>query len=250
MEANEMRFESMEHILVIEDDEKIQEFLTSALLEVNADFRIHISASAAKALQLAKEYSISLFIIDIQLLDYKGTDLAKELRELKEYKYTPMIFATAIATEELRAYRELKSFGYLIKPFTKAEVKQVVNEVLDYLHNIQLSPQTVRIEQKGMIFEYRLKDISYIESFGKKMVMHMKTLQGNQVTETIVGYTLKGILVLLKEGPFQQCHKSFIVNTNSIELINKAENTVKLSGVNQVLPIGTKFRNTILSAVK
>lgn len=31
----------MEHILVIEDDEKIQEFLTSALLEINADFRIH-----------------------------------------------------------------------------------------------------------------------------------------------------------------------------------------------------------------
>lgn len=31
----------MEHILVIEDDEKIQEFLTSALLEINADFRIY-----------------------------------------------------------------------------------------------------------------------------------------------------------------------------------------------------------------
>ena len=245
-----MRFEIVEHVLIIEDDEKIQEFLTSALLELNSDFQIHISASAAKALKLAKEYSISLFIIDIQLLDYKGTDLAKELRQLQKYKYTPMIFATAIATEELRAYRELKCYGYLIKPFTKEEVKQVVDEVLDYLRNVQLSPQTVRIEQKGMIFEYRLNDILYVESFGKKMVIHMRTLQGKQVKETIAGFSLKNMLELLKEGAFQQCHKSFIINTSSIESISKVENTVKLNGIDQVLPVGTKYRNIFLSAVR
>ena len=42
-------------------------------------------------MQYAKANDVSLFILDIQLEDYKGTSLAKQLRELPEYKYTPII---------------------------------------------------------------------------------------------------------------------------------------------------------------
>lgn len=241
----------MEHILIIEDDEAIQQFLKETLLEINNDIHIYLSASAATALKIAKEHTISLFIIDIQLIDYKGTDLAKELRELKRYKYTPMIFATGVANEELRAYRELKCYNYLVKPFTKKEVKQAVDEVFDYLQHVQMDHQdnaTVRIEQKGFIFEYRLQDIMYIESFGKRMVLHMKNSSGEQMQENIAGYSLKGILELLKEGAFQQCHKSYIVNTSFIESINKTENTIKLSGTYGALPIGQKYRECIINA--
>ncbi|RKD69579.1 LytTR family two component transcriptional regulator [Sinobaca qinghaiensis] len=240
----------MDHILIIEDDENIQEYLKKALLEIDADLRILFSVSAARALQLAREYTISLFIIDIQLQDYKGTDLAKELRRLAEYKHTPMIFATAIATEELHAYRELKCYSYLIKPFTIEEVKQAFNEVFDYIRSMQPRIRTIRIEQKGMIFEYRLNDIVFVESFRKKMAIHMKTFEGGLVTETIAGYTLKNIAELLKNGSFQQCHKSFIINAEFIERINKVENTVKLSGVNQTIPIGTKYREPLLKEIK
>lgn len=238
----------IKHILIIEDDKEIQYFLKLILLEINQNFQIYISPSAEQALKIANTYDISLFIIDIQLIDYKGTDLAYKLRNIQKYKYTPMIFATAIATEELRAYRELKCYDYLVKPFTKEEVKTAVFSVLDYFKNIQVDFQTIRLEQKGFIFEYRLQDILYIESFGKKMIIHMKNLDGELIQENIRGYSLKSILNLLKEGPFQQCHKSYIINTDSIELISKAENTISLRGTSIDLPIGNKFRDTIIGA--
>src|SRR5690606_14030824 len=139
--------------------------------------------------------------IDIQLTDYKGTDLANKLRNLQKYRYTPMIFATAIATEELRAYREIKCYDYLVKPFTKEEVKTAIFGVLDYLENVHGDSRTIRLEQKGFIFEYRLQDILYIESFGKKMVFHMKNSEGSLVQEHIAGYSLKSVFELLKDGP-------------------------------------------------
>ncbi|MFD1929072.1 LytR/AlgR family response regulator transcription factor [Sporosarcina siberiensis] len=236
----------MKHILIIEDDEQIQNFLHSILVDMNQNFYIHISPSAGQALKISNTYDISLFIIDIQLTDYKGTDLANELRDLQKYKYTPMIFATAIATEELRAYREIKCYDYLVKPFTKEEVKTSVLNVLDYLHTIKIDVPTVRIEQKGFIFEYQLQDIVYIESFGKKMVIHMKNPDGDLIQEDIAGYSLKSILDLLKNGPFQQCHKSYIINTDFIERIVKAKSTLSLRGTSISLPIGNKYRDVIM----
>lgn len=236
----------MKHILIIEDDEQIQNFLHSILVDMNQNFYIHISPSAGQALKISNTYDISLFIIDIQLTDYKGTDLANELRDLQKYKYTPMIFATAIATEELRAYREIKCYDYLVKPFTKEEVKTSVLNVLDYLHTIKIDVPIVRIEQKGFIFEYQLQDIVYIESFGKKMVIHMKNPDGDLIQEDIAGYSLKSILDLLKNGPFQQCHKSYIINTDFIERIVKAKSTLSLRGTSISLPIGNKYRDVIM----
>lgn len=238
----------MNHVLIIEDEEQIQKFLKSILLEINQNFHIHLSPSAEQALDIANRYDISLFIIDIQLTDYKGTDLANKLRNSQKYRYTPMIFATAIATEELRAYREIKCYDYLVKPFTKDEVKKAIFSLLDYLENVRGDSRTIRLEQKGFIFEYRLLDILYIESFGKKMVFHMKDSEGALVQEHITGYSLKSILELLKEGPFQQCHKSYIINTDSIERISKAENKLCLRGNSIDIPIGNKYRDTIVGA--
>lgn len=237
----------MTNILIIEDDEKIQQLLESALLELNANLKIAVTASAADALVMSQKKQFDVFIVDIQLVDYKGTDLVEQLRSTQTYKYTPIIFETAVVTEELRAYRELKSYHYLIKPYTKDEIKKVMAEVLGYLQQTITDDRTLRIEQRGFIFEYRLQDILYIESFGKKMIIHLLT---DQVVrqERITGYSLKGLLDLLKDGPFLQCHKSYILNTTYIEAIDKVESLVKLRHCSTTLPIGLKYRKQILES--
>lgn len=238
----------MTQILIIEDEEKIQQFLERALFELDADLQLSFSNSATEALVMAQTQRFDLFIVDIQLLDYKGTDLVKQLRSIQTYKYTPIIFETAIVTEELRAYRELKCYHYLMKPYTKEEVKKVVAEVLDYLQQPIIDDRTVRIEQKGFIFEYRLQDILYIESFGKKMIIHLLTEQEELRSEKVAGYSLKAMLELLDDGSFVQCHKSYILNKTYIEVIQKADNLVKLRHCLDPLPIGLKYRGQVLES--
>ena len=79
------------------------------------------------------------------------------------------------------------------------------------------------------------------------MVLHLKTEKEIR-QEHIMGYSLKGLLELLKDGPFVQCHKSFIVNTTYIERIDKVENLVELRHCTAALPIGLKYRKQILES--
>lgn len=233
-------------ILVVEDDVHIQELIVSCIHEVDETIQTFTSTSSVDALQIAKENLIDIFLLDIQLTDYKGTQLAKELRAMSQYQYTPMIFATALANEELNAYREIKCYSFLIKPFTKEEVKQVLSEAIQYHEQFGEPTKTIRIEQKSHIFEYDLKDIVYIESFRKKMTLHLYTGQNGITPETISGYTLKGMLELINDDGFIQAHKSYLINKQFVTQIDKVAGLIYLKGVQQPIPIGNKFRDQIV----
>lgn len=234
------------NILVVEDELNIQKLLSSCIHEVDDTAQIYMSDSSLGALKIAKENSIDIFLLDIQLIDYKGTQLAKELRAMERYQYTPMIFATALANEEINAYREIKCYSFLIKPFTKEEVKQTISEAIDYRNHFGEQAKTIRIEQKSHIFEYDLKDIVYIESFRKKTVLHLRTGQNGVTTEVISGYTLKGMLELINDDEFIQCHKSYLINKRFIVQIAKVEGQIVLKDVQQPIPIGNKFRDQLV----
>lgn len=140
------------NLLLVEDDVHIQQLFRAAIEELEEPLHVYTSESSNKALQIAAENVIDLFVIDIQLTDYKGTQLAKQLREIEVYSYTPMIFATALAGEELMAYRELKCYHFLIKPFTKQEIKQVLIEAIAYRKHLSEPPKTIRIEQGDLFW--------------------------------------------------------------------------------------------------
>nr|WP_281363457.1 LytTR family DNA-binding domain-containing protein [Paenibacillus lemnae] len=104
-------------------------------------------------------------------------------------------------------------------------------------------PETITIEQKSHILEYPLKEIVYVESFGKHLELHVKSTGGGLRSDRISGLSLKKISDLLGNHSFVQCHKSYIINTSYITRIDKSEGTVELAGADQLIPIGHKYRH-------
>lgn len=231
--------------LVVEDDANVQQFLVTMLKRLDSNIHIFMTDSANEALKIAHEKKIDFFIVDIQLVDFKGTDLVKKIRMLAAYQFTPIVFETGIATEELYAYRELKCFYYLIKPYTETEFYRVMEDVFAYLNHTTttLDETILKIEQKGFLFEYYLRDLYYIESFGKKLCLHVKR-DGMLEEVMISSYSLKRVLELL-DARFVQVHKSFIVNRNHVEMVNWAGRVLKLRGTDKDIPIGLKFQDVL-----
>lgn len=231
--------------LVVEDDANVQQFLVTMLKRLDSNIHIFMTDSANEALKIAHEKKIDFFIVDIQLVDFKGTDLVKKIRMLAAYQFTPIVFETGIATEELYAYRELKCFYYLIKPYTETEFYRVMEDVFAYLNHTTttLDETILKIEQKGFLFEYYLRDLYYIESFGKKLCLHVKR-DGMLEEVMISSYSLKRVLELL-DARFVQVHKSFIVNRNHVEMVNWAAQVLKLRGTDKDIPIGLKFQDVL-----
>lgn len=99
----------MSHILLVEDNAGAAVLIRRYIEKSSPKHQLAVFAKAAEALTYAGGSKVDLFILDIQLLDYRGTVLAKQLRALPEYRFTPMrllVFLAAPckspATERIR----------------------------------------------------------------------------------------------------------------------------------------------------
>lgn len=240
----------MGHILLVEDEPAAVTLIRRFMEKYASEYNLVTFAKAAEALSYAAKIRIDLFILDIQLLDYRGTKLAKQLRSMAEYRYTPILFTTELAGEELSAYREIKCYDFLIKPFTEAEFQEAVQAALEMGAQMREVPEILRIEQKQFLFEYEIKSILYIESFGKKLLIHTVQSGGAEVTDQISGYRLSGLLGMVSDNKLIQCHKSFLVNPVHIYKIDKANRMLYLKECKNAIPIGEKYQKAVFERVK
>lgn len=234
----------MNKILLVEDNKTAADKIQKFIRNIDLQYEVIVSAKAADAYAYACKEHIALFILDIQLADYKGTNLARQLRELPAYRYTPIIFETAVASEELNAYRDVNCYGYLIKPFSEDEFGGVFRKAIGLSSSLSHTSKTIRVDQKQFIFEYDVSDIVYMESFGKKVVIHTYNPRLGVKQDTISGYSLMKLLEMVGDD-FIQCHKSYIVNRKHIEQINKSDRVIVMKKCEARIPVGNKFQPAV-----
>ena len=232
------------HILLVEDDNAAAVLIKQCVERLSNNYHLTIFSNAAQALAWGKTHQIDLFILDIQLPDYRGTELGKQLRSMSEYRFTPILFTTELAGEELAAYREIKCYDFLVKPFNEQQFQQAVSAALEMGRNLVKPPAILRIEQKQFVFEYDLETVLYIESYGKRTVIHT-TADGETVSDNISGYSLMRLLELAGPSHLLQCHKSYLVNPLRISKLDKRTRQLWLTGCDTSIPIGEKYQHNL-----
>lgn len=235
----------MAKILLVEDNPAAVKRIRQLIGRLDTSHVISVCGEAGAAYALSQKETFDLFILDIQLTDYKGTSLAKQLRGLPEYKYTPIIFETALAGEELSAYRDVKCYSFLIKPYSEAEFQAAFCDALCLSSKLLREEKHIQIEQKQFILDYHVAEIAYIEALGKKITVHINSRMLGIKADTISGYTLSGMISLIDEPSFVQCHKSYAVNTAHIEKIDKTNRLISLKGFAEKIPVGNKFQSAL-----
>jgi DNA-binding response OmpR family regulator len=114
------------HILVVEDESSISEPL-ARLLE-REGFEATVAPTAARAIEDAARLGPDLVLLDLQLPDGDGRDVARELRRHCD---VPIIMLTARGTETDRVVGlEIGADDYVVKPFSVAEVVARIRAVL------------------------------------------------------------------------------------------------------------------------
>ena len=233
----------MTKIMIVEDDIIIAKGLDSIIKSVDEDIETTITPYSKEALEYANDWQYDLFFLDIQLLDYSGYELAKQIRNIDRYKLTLIVFITAIPNKELSAFKEIHCYDYIIKPFKDKEVIEIVKTLVGYCGIKEEKDNFIKFKQGSYMYKVNTKDIIYIESIHKKIKV---TMDKEQIE--VNNYTLYRVLNELPEDDFIQCHKSFIINRNYIKKINLAKNLIELSSANvQVpkVPIGRKYKENL-----
>ena len=176
----------MSKILLVEDNPDAVKRIIRYINKIFAELDVISFPEAGDALQYAKANDISLFILDIQLEDYKGTNLAKQLRELPEYKYTPIIFETALAGEELSAYRDVKCYSFLVKPFGEEEFAAAFRDALGLSKQMNQQAKTIQIEQKQWIIIILILAVLLLDSI--LLFLHQRRMQEQKRIHMIEQY--------------------------------------------------------------
>lgn len=117
----------MKHILLVEDEVSVVEFIKRGLTEDN--YAVSVAFNGDSGVRMALESSFDLIILDIMLPDRNGLEVCKQLRD--HQIQTPIMFLTALGTSEnVVVGLNYGADDYLVKPFKFIELSARVNALL------------------------------------------------------------------------------------------------------------------------
>ncbi|MFW6219079.1 MAG: tetratricopeptide repeat protein [Bacteroidota bacterium] len=117
-----------ETILLIEDHEKLRDFLHEHLSE---NFRVIEAENGEEGFNLAKKENPALIISDIMMPGMDGYELSSKLKSDEKTSHIPIILLTAKATHQSKMKGlNLQVDDYITKPFSFPELEIRVNNIL------------------------------------------------------------------------------------------------------------------------
>ena len=218
--------------IAICDDSKAEiETITRCINRLKEySFTADIFMSPGDLLSSRKEKNYDIYILDIEMPEMNGLQLAKEIRQ--DDSNALFVFLTSHA-EYMRHVFEVITFDFIDKPITEERLEQLIKKAVEYLQKTS----------KHFIFSYRknnqslsFSQILYIEKCGRKAIIH--TMEQNYQTNM----TLSEIWEQLDENAFVNIHASFIINL--WHLVSTENEEAKLTG-GECLHISKGYRKNL-----
>ena len=135
-----MKVKDQNHILCIDDDDKIRDLITKFLIKNN--FHVSSANSSFDAHKLIKFYNFDLIILDIMMPKVDGISFLKEFRK-KNIK-TPILMLSALS--DIKKKVSTYKFGcddYLVKPFEPMELILRINKLLSPRLNLKIRKKII-----------------------------------------------------------------------------------------------------------
>ncbi len=194
--------------------------------------------NAYEAIQLISEKPVDLIFLDINMPKLNGVDMVNSLQQ------PPMIiFVTAYPNYALKGF-ELNAVDYILKPisyekFLKASQKAYNFFILEQTKSLTEKKDFIYVKVDKRLVKIMIADILFIQGMKDYILIH------TTIQKYITYLSLNKIIKALPEADFLQIHKSFIISTNAIDVIegNKIE-----IGKN-LIPIGRVYKNILFEKI-
>ena len=165
------------NILIVDDNQSNLETLNFMIADIDFEDDIDINVIQANngndALNLAIKHDIALIILDIQMPDMDGFEVARYLKKSSKTKDIPIAFLTAAyKSEDMREYGlHIGAFDYFLKPI---DPLILVPKIKLYINFYAI---TTTLKDTNIILEQRVK-----EAVDKNSKMEAKLHQSEKLT--------------------------------------------------------------------
>jgi len=170
------------------------------------------------AMEFLREEHVDLILLDIHMPDLTGIEFLRSLESAPK-----VIFTTAYDKYAIEGFR-LNVVDYLLKPFSYEEFLIAVKKALKLIEMEQASLPSLDVKNRFLFLksEYRIRrinfdDILYIEGLKD----YIKVYTGKEDKALLSLNTIKALEQKLPGDTFMRVHRSFIVNLEKIETIER-----------------------------
>lgn len=194
--------------------------------------------SAIDAQKILEQDVIDVMFIDINMPDLNGLDFVRTLAA------PPLVvFTTAYSEYAIDGYK-VNAVDYLLKPFGMDEFLRAANKVkqqYDLTHTTEVSKvednDAMFLKTEHRIVRININNIRYIEGMSEYLKIYLKDAK-----PIVVLLSMKKMEERLPSHSFMRIHRSYIINLNEIQEVNK--NRVILD-TDTFLPIGDLYREQL-----
>ena len=170
------------------------------------------------ALEFLEQEPVDLIFIDIQMPDLTGTEFVRILNN-----DTKIIFTTAYEKYALEGFK-LDAVDYLLKPFGFEEFLSAAQKARHLIELEQKSAPVIEANSEFLFLksDYKIRRINFNEIlFVEGLKDYVKVFLKNDPKPILSISSMKAIEAKLPEANFMRVHRSFIVNLNRIETIER-----------------------------
>ncbi|MGL4585038.1 MAG: LytR/AlgR family response regulator transcription factor [Flavobacterium sp.] len=203
-------------VLVVDDEPKVAEVLKTIIEKrVVYDERIivHTANSVQEAVKLAEVQLPDLVFLDIQMPEEDGFELFKYL----EKGSFEVVFTTAYQQYAIDAINKYDCLKYLLKPIGVQDVQDVFDKYKE-LEGYQYFYKVIKNNQKR--YMVRVEDIIYCKAADNYCEIYLKD------QKYLISKTLKNVEDKIKHKNFKRVNRSYLVNVDYIDYIDKDTNVI------------------------
>jgi DNA-binding LytR/AlgR family response regulator len=205
---------------IIADDEPFALDLLKGYVEKTPFLNlVKACGNALEVIDLLNSDSKCVLFLDIQMPGISGIQLAKMVDDK-----TLVVFTTAYENYALQGYK-VNAIDYLLKPFNYEEFLEAALKVRKQFEIIDKKPAAAAHEDFIIVkTDYKLQQIDlnevlYIEGLKD----YIKIYRQNIVKPVMSLMSMKVIEEKLPQETFMRVHRSFIVNLNKIQTVERSK---------------------------
>lgn len=219
---------------IIADDEPLAVELLRNY--VKRDERLELVGAytdAHSALEAIKQGKAELAILDIQMPDLSGIEMARAADEMG----VRVIFVTAYREYALDGFK-VHAADYLLKPVSRAEFAEAIDRIC---RSALPAVQYLTVRSEYRLVRLPFNEILYIEGLKDYVKIYVSGRERPVITQM----SMKSIEQALAGDTFVRIHRSFIVAKARIEAYDRT--TVYIGG--NALPIGDTYRHRFATEI-
>lgn len=214
-------------IAVCDDDRPIRKELIRLIQRQATDADITEYQSGEALICAGADFDI--YFLDIEMDSVSGMELARHIREQEENsrKRSLIIFVTGYREYMEEAF-DVNAFHYLVKPLDEEKFAEVFERAWKEASAFyEQEKRYIMVKSFGTQQRLLLKNIYYIESHNKKVIIHT-------TDKTLEVYGKMEELENRLGSTFYRCHRCYLVNMEKISAYS-ADNIQVKNGDNLLL---------------